>query len=334
MCEVFGILPTGETVYKVTLKSGDTTAAVISYGARVISFCPFGHEIVGGFETLSDYVLGGAFHGATVGRVCNRIVGASFTMDGKVYELTKNNGENCLHGGSDPFHNKPWQLLSHSDTEAVFSYLSPDGQSGFPGNLKVTATYKLEGEALYIEYRAVPDKKTPVMITNHAFFNLDSFSGTVMGHKAKIYANEYSEITDKRLPTGRRISVEGTPFDFREPTAIGERIYESPVAYDHNFVLTGEVREELFGDELTCAAVVEGEELRLSAYTNQPGVHFYVLMRVGATAPLYKGGIVQTPFSAFCLEMQIEPNCVNLGRGFIDAGEEYVSKTVYKVDKI
>lgn len=334
MCEVFGILPTGETIYKVTLKSGETTAAVISYGATLISFCPFGREIVGGFETLADYIACRSYHGATVGRVCNRIVGASFTMDGVTYELTKNNGESCLHGGSDAFHNKPWKLLSHDDSEAVFTYLSPDGQSGFPGNLKVTATYKLEGSSLYIEYKAVPDKKTPVMITNHAFFNLDSYSGTVENHIARIYADEYSEITDKRLPTGRRISVEGTPFDFRTPRAIGERIELSPVAYDHNFVLSGEARCELFGAELSRAAVVEGEELRLTAYTNQPGVHFYVLMNTGKNPPLLRGGIPQTRFSAFCLEMQIEPNCVNLGRGFIEAGEEYVNKTVYKVDKI
>lgn len=334
MCEVFGILPTGETIYKVTLKSRGSTATVISYGATLISFRPYGREIVGGFDTLSDYLACRSYHGATVGRVCNRIVGAGFTMDGVTYRLSKNNGENCLHGGSDAFHNKPWQLMLANDDEAVFSYLSPDGQSGFPGNLKVTATYKLDGASLYIEYSAVPDRKTPVMITNHAYFNLDSFSGTVLDHRARIYADEYSEVTEERVPTGRRISVEETPFDFRRMRAIGECINESPIGYDHNFVLSGDVKKGLFGAELSLAAAIEGSDLRLCAYTDQPGMHFYVLMNPSEDAPLLSGGIEQTPHSAFCLEMQIEPDCVNRGVGFIEACGEYLSRTVYSAELI
>ena len=233
---VFAILESGEKIYKITLKSGESSAEIISRGAAIKSFKPFGREIVAGFDSLDTYLGYGSVYGAVIGRVCNRIVGACFEMDGKVYELTKNNGENCLHGGSDAFHTKVWDVLEYGEDYALLGYSAPDGQSGFPGNIEVRARYTLANSELRIEFTATPDRRTPIMLTSHSFFNLESHATDVLGHKIKMYADRYTEIGEQRLPTGKRPEVEGTPYDLRAPREIGERIGDSALGYDHNFI--------------------------------------------------------------------------------------------------
>ncbi len=331
---LFGTLPTGENIYKFTLENECASAEIISRGATITSFKPFGKEIIAGFDTLGDYLMCKTYHGATIGRVCNRIVGASFEMGGTVYELTRNNGEHCLHGGSDGFHDKAWQIIDYGRDFVELGYLSPDGQSGFPGEVSVVATFTLVGAALVVEYTAIPDKRTPIMLTTHGYFNLDSFSGSVEGHLVKMHAKEYSGISAERLPTGERASVVGTPLDFTEPRSIGERVGDSPIGYDHNFIISGEHKREYKGKALRCAAEVWGKELKLTAYTDQPGVHFYVFANKNLTAPALRGGIAQTRYSAFCLEPQVEPNCVKRGIGFYEADEVYSATIIYEVEKI
>lgn len=326
---LFGTMPSGEEIYIFTLKSEAACAEIISYGAAIRSFSPFGRSILAGFESLEDYMADRTYHGATVGRVCNRIVGAAFEIDGVRYELTKNNGgEHCLHGGSDGYSNKAWDVLSYSDSSVTLGYTSPDGQSGFPGEVRVIAHFELAGAALRVAYSAIPDKKTPIMITSHGYFNLCGFGGEVLEHKLRIYADEYSEVSEQRLPTGRHASVVDTPFDFREARTIGERIADSPIGYDHNFIIKDS--GNYYGDEraLRLAAEVEGGGMRLSAYTDQPGVQLYI-QKGPCKTPLV-GGKEQIGYGAFCLEAQIEPNCTAYGKGFVGAGERYVSTTVYE----
>lgn len=332
--ELFGTLPSGEDIYKFTLESDCASAEIISRGATIVSFKPFGREVIAGFETLEDYLKCRTYHGATVGRVCNRIVGAKIEIDGTSYELTKNNGEHCLHGGSDGYHDKAWEIIDYGRDFVELGYLSPDGQSGFPGELSVVATFRLIGAALIVDYTAIPEKKTPIMLTTHGYFNLNSFKTSVEGHLVKMHAEEYSGISEERLPTGVRASVVGTPLDFRTPRAIGERVLESAIGYDHNFIINGEYAREYNGRSLRRAAEVWGEELKLTAYTDQPGVHFYVYANKNLTAPMLKGGVTQTRFSAFCLEPQVEPNCVSRGVSFYEAGEVYRATTIYEIEKL
>lgn len=329
---IFGTLPTGEEIYEFTLRSGDASASIISYGATLRSLRVFGREVVAGFDTLDDYMQNRTFHGATVGRVCNRIVGGTFTMDGRTYELTKNNGGlHCLHGGSDGYSNKAWEVLSHADRSVTLGYTSPDGQSGFPGEVRIEATYTLTGTALTVHYRAVPKAKTPIMLTNHAYFNLGGFGCEVLNYTLKVYAEDYSEVGADRLPTGRRVSVAQTPLDFSSPRRIGERMAESPIGYDHNFVISPTSHRESEYGKLGLAAEVRGEGICLKAYTNQPGVQLYV-PKSEVKTPL-RGGVRQIAYGAFCLEAQIEPDCVSRGIGFVDAGEVYESTTVYEATR-
>ena len=330
--EIFGILPTGEEIYSFKLKSDNAEAEIISYGATLRSFCPFGQEIAGGFATLDEYVARGKYYGASVGRVCNRIVGGAFEMDGVRYELSKNNGEHCLHGGSDAYHDKPWQPISYSDNSVTLGYTSPDGQSGFPGEVNIRVTFELVGSSLSVTYRALPTKKTPIMITSHGFFNLAGFGNDVLDHTLRIYATDYTEVDDKRFPTGRRIPVADTFLDFTAPRKIGDRIGESPVGYDHNFILSPSEFISHGGRDLGLAAEVLSNGIKLSAYTDQPGMQLYVPMREHSLPQ--KDGSRQVAYGAFCLEMQIEPDCVRRGIGFVEAGEEYVSTTVYAAERI
>ncbi len=331
---LFGTMPSREEIYKFRLESECASAEIISLGATIASFMPYGKEIIGGFDTLEEYLDCSSYHGATVGRVCNRIVGASFEMDGVLYELTKNNDGHCLHGGNDAYHDKPWDVIDYGADFVRLGYTSPDGQSGFPGEVKIEAKFSLSGDSLAVEYTAVPNNKTPIMITTHGFFNLDSFVNSVEEHRVRIYADEYSEVSEARLPTGRRVSVAGGAFDFRTPKTIAEGMKLIPIGYDHNFVVKPEIFIEYGEKSLGLCAEVWGKELKLSAYTDQPGFQFYVLANNKLTEPPLRGGVKQTRMSSFCIEPQIEPNCVARGVGFIDAGEVYTNTIIYKVERI
>ena len=330
----FGTLPTGEEIYKFTLTSEDSTAEIISRGATILSFRPFGEEIIAGFDTLEDYLAARSFHGATVGRVCNRIVGASFVMDGKEIKLSKNNGEHFLHGGTDGWTARAWSVLDYGKDFVKLGLSSRDGESGFPADVDVEALFTLKGSALIVSYKAIPYGKTPIMITTHGFFNLNGFATTVDEHEVTIYADQYTEVDEKRLPTGRRASVDGTFLDFRTPHRICERIDESPIGYDHNYILRGDNIVSMDGAPLALAARVVGEHLKLTAYTNQVGIQFYVQMRASDSAPTLHGGIKQFPRCAFCIEPQLEPDCVRRGLAIYDKGEVYESTIVYHVERI
>ena len=328
--EFFGKTTDGRDAHVYTLSSSMCIARISDYGATILSLSVDGIDVVGGFDKLETYSADNSHQGATIGRVANRIAKARFTMDGKEYILPANDGENCLHGGVG-YDFKLWDVKEYDDEHITFTYLSPNGDEGFPSDLFVEVTYTLSGSELIIDDKAIPMGKTPISLTNHAYFNLNGFGDDILSHTLTLYANSYTEVGNDLIPTGVRPNVEGTPFDFREPHAIGERIDETNGGYDHNFILTPTVFKEYLGKKLGLAAVVEGNEIVMEVYTDQPGIQLYTGNFLGYGAD-FKGGVKQVKNGALCLETQTEPNSVNHGIGFYDKGEVYTHTTVYSFD--
>jgi len=329
---LFGTLPSGEEIYIYKLTGDGAYVNIMTRGATIVNFVVHGVDIVGGFDSLDTYLKDTSHQGAIIGRVANRVANARFTMDGVEYTLPDNDHGNCLHGG-DGFDHKVWQVVEYTDTKIVLTYTSRSGEEGFPSALAVKVTYELSGSALLIDYEAIPDGKTPIALTNHAYFNLDGLGGTIEDHVATIYADRYTDVDGKLIPNGNRPSVVGTPFDFLTPHKIGERCGGDFIGYDHNFVLSPTVKAELFGKSLDYIAKVCGKKLCLEVYTDQPGVQFYIGNFLG-DGPDFRGNTKQVFHGAFCLETQTEPDCINHGIGFYEKGEVYTHSVVYKVSKL
>ena len=291
-------------------------------------------DIVLGFDTLDGYLKDSPYFGALVGRYGNRIAKGRFTLDGKTYTLAVNNGPNHLHGGIKGFDKVIWKAEPLSGkTGIVFSRRSPDGEEGYPGNLDVRVTYELtDRNELVITYHATTDKATPVNLTNHSYFNLAG-GGDVLGHQLMIAADRYTPVDSTLIPTGTLAPVEGTPFDFRQPTAIGARI-EQPNeqlknggGYDHNWVLnrSGSGRQ-------LAARVVEPKSGRtLEVSTTEPGVQFYSGNFLDGTIT-GKGGQAYQRRSGMCLETQHYPDSPNqpaFPSTILRPGASYDSQTVF-----
>lgn len=331
--EIFGKTKNGEIVEIVTLSNKDAELKVMTRGATIVSFKPFGVDIVGGYDSVADYETDtGSYQGATVGRVANRIADASFTMDGAIYMITDNDNGNCLHGG-DGFSYKLWNIEDVTDDSVALSYYSADGEEGFPGGLLSKVRFTLSGAAIIIEYEAIPEAKTPIALTNHSYFNLDGFGGLIDDHIATIYADRYTKVGENLIPTGERPLVEGTPYDFRNSKKIGEDFGKSIDGYDHNFILCPEIYGKFKENRIPLAASVTNGKLTLNVYTDQPGVQFYTGNFLFGE-PDFRGGVEKIKHGAFCLEAQTEPNCINHETGFYDAGEVYRQITVYEVKKV
>ena len=330
--KIFGYLSSGEAVYLYTMKNENAALSVMTRGAAICEFKVFGKSIVGGFDTLDVYLADCSHQGAVIGRVANRIANATFTMDGKAYNVTKNENGNCIHGG-DGFDHKLWQVCDEGEDFITMKYTSADGEEGFPSELEVFVTYKLSDTSVMIDYKAYPKGKTPIALTNHAYFNLDGFLGTnIENHLIKIFADSYTEVDENLIPTGNRPCVEGTIFDLREFKTMGNACPEF-LGYDHNFMLSSPCDKDMFGKKLRLAAIARGESLELETYTDQEGVQFY-MGNFLQKAPGMRWGFAPLFHGAFCLETQTEPDCVNHGRGFYDAGEVYTHTVVYKVNKL
>ena len=331
--KLFGTID-GKDVYLYTLKSECATAEIMTRGATLVRLTTYGVDIVGGFATLERYLEDTSHQGATIGRIANRVANASFTMDGAIYMLPDNDHGNCLHGGVG-FDARIWSVKDASDSSITLTYYSEDGEEGFPSGLNTEVTYTLTDATLLIDYKATPEGKTPIALTNHSYFNLDGFGDTIYDHKAKIHANCYTEVDDKLIPTGKHIALEGTPYDFRAPRTLGECIGDDFGGYDVNFVISPSEYAEFIGKKLALAAEVENGTLRMSVYTDQPGIQLYTanFLKKCSSNNLFHGDIDPIKHGAFCLETQTEPNCVNHGIGFYDAGEVYTHTTVYKIEK-
>ena len=328
----FGLTPDGKEVSIYTLCDGDLSVDIMTYGAAVNKMTAFGTSIVGGHDTLEPYIGNRTCHGASIGRVANRIANASFSIDGTTYSLAVNDGLHTLHGGM-AFNHSVWDVVEYDGRKIVLSRLSPDGECGFPGNLTSTVKYELSNNALCIEYRAVADKKTAISMTNHAYFNLDGFGDTIDNHYMQIFANTYTEVGDDLIPNGNHPEVAGTPFDFRERRKIGEYFDKGLSGYDHNFVITPSVYGDFLGARLNLLAVADNGRLRLSTYSNQKHLQFYTGNFLAGEPDLH-GGVTPILHGAFCLEAQTEPNAVNSGLCIYDAGTPYICKIAYKLEKI
>src|SRR6184192_4069814 len=249
----FGKMPDGTSVELYTLADGQVEARITNYGGIIVSLkVPdkkgTREDVVLGFDNLDGYVAnnnqkGGAFFGAIIGRYANRIANASFMLDGKKYSVPQNDGPNSLHGGPHGFNNVVWKGKAINNG-VEFTYLSKDGEAGYPGNLTVVVRYTLAKGDLQIDYSARTDKNTVLNLTNHSYFNLaGQGNGDILQNQVKINASHYTPVDDNLIPTGELAPVAGTPFDFRKPVAIGARIGQDNAqlkagqGYDHNWVL-------------------------------------------------------------------------------------------------
>jgi len=338
----FGKLPTGETVELYTLKNAKGMEADIStYGGVIVSLKVPDRsgalgDIVLGFDDLKGYLTPPPYFGAIIGRYGNRIGHAQFTLDGVTYKLFKNDGDNSLHGGKRGFDKVLWKAKPGDGNSLELAYLSKDGEEGYPGNLSVTVVYTLTDEnELKIDYSATTDKDTVLNLTNHSYFNLaGQGEGDILNHQIMINADKFTPVDKGLIPTGELRSVEGTPLDFRQPHAIGERIgssYEQIVlggGYDHNFVLNRS------GDGLSLAArVTEAKSGRvMEVLTTQPAIQFYTGNFLDGTLK-GKGGKVYGRRSALCLETQHYPDSPNhpdFPTTELKPGERYHTTTVYR----
>jgi aldose 1-epimerase len=283
-----------------------------------------------GFPNLDGYLEHNPYFGATVGRYGNRIAGASFTLDEKTYQLAANNGANSLHGGIKGFDKVVWDaeaVESQEGSGVRFSRVSPDGEEGFPGNLKVEVLYFLtEDNELRMEYRATTDQATPVNLTNHAYWNLKgSGNGLILDHVLMIEADSYLPVDDGLIPTGEFGPVEGTPMDFRKPSRIGSRIDEVGMGYDHCYVLRNQS-----GDLALAARVRDPESGRvMEILTTQPGVQLYTGNFLDGSPA--SGGF--SKHSALCLETQHYPDSPNqpvFPTAILRPGQEYQQVTVHR----
>jgi aldose 1-epimerase len=318
-------------------------AAITNYGGRLVGLVVPDRsgkltDVVEGFDSVSQYVNSTEpYFGATIGRYGNRIAKGKFSLDGKAYTLFTNNGPNTLHGGKKGFQAVVWNAQQPNDSTLVLTYRSPDGEEGFPGNLDVKVTYSLSGaNELVIDYEAVADKRTPVNLTNHAFFNLNGAgSGTINNHVLMINADTYTPVDSTLIPTGKIESVQNTPFDFRSPVAIGARVDSPNVqltygkGYDHNFVINSSR-----SDTLITAATVSGDKsgIFMEVLTDQPGLQFYGGNFMQSKNTM-KNGNRDDFRTAFCLETQHFPDSPNQPQfpsTILEPGKTMKSRSVYR----
>jgi aldose 1-epimerase len=339
--EPFGKMPDGTAVEIYTLSDGAYEARITTYGGILVSMkTPDRNgksaDVVLGFDSLDGYVANfngpsNAFFGAIIGRYANRIAHASFTLDGQKYSLPKNNGDNTLHSGPHGFNNVVWKAKPIANGVEL-TYLSKDGEAGFPGNLTATAKYTLVKGDLRIDYEATTDKDTVVNLTNHSYFNL-AVQGDILKHELTLHASHFTPVDAGLIPTGELKPVESTAFDFRKPAAVGVRINANDEqlhlgrGYDHNWVLDSK------GATLSEAAELfdpsSGRVLKV--LTDQPGVQFYSGNFLDGSVK-GKGGKSYAQHAALCLETQHfpdSPNHPDFPSTELKPGQRYHSVTVF-----
>ena len=342
----FGQLSDGTKIEAVTLTNGHgMTAKIMTLGATLQSLVvpdKAGNkaDITLGYDSAQEYLSHPDYFGASVGRYANRIAKGKFTLDGKTYTLATNDGPNSLHGGLRGFDKRMWKIdsvTSGPDAKVVLSYVSADGEEGFPGTLKVTATYALdENNELRLEYKATTSKPTVLNLTNHSYFNLSGNDARdVMGDMVTLHAARFTPVGATLIPTGERRAVAGTPFDFRTPHRVGDRIRDGRDqqirygrGYDHNFIVDGKA------GTLRPAAVVEdpvsGRVMEISV--TAPGIQFYTGnfldgTFVGKNSRAYRQG------DAICLEPGVfpdSPNHPDFPTSRLNPGQTYTNTIVYK----
>lgn len=334
-------------LYTLTNANG-VQAKITNYGGIVTAFiAPDKDGKMGdvclGFDTIDRYLKDSPYFGCITGRYANRIAGGKFTLDGKEYTLAQNNGKNALHGGLKGFDKKIWAATPSESADGPalkLTYTSPDGEEGYPGNLSCTVTYTLTADnGLRIDYLATTDKPTVLNLTNHAYFNLAGHGeGTILDHVFEMKADRFVPTDDAGIPLGQLASVEGTPFDFRKPTAIGARVdqddqqLKNGLGYDHNYVM----KDSRDGKLAHVATVHDPKSGRvLEVHTDEPGLQFYIGNYLPKDGLAGKDGKTYIYRGGFCLESQTFPDSPNQ-KGFpspvLRPGETYKQTTIYRLD--
>jgi aldose 1-epimerase len=343
--EAFGALADGRRIEAVTLSnSSGVSVRIMTLGAAIQSLVTPDRngrsgDIVLGFDSAQEYLQHPGYFGATVGRFANRIAKARFNLDGQDYTLAPNDRGNSLHGGVKGFDKALWNIDSEASgtkATAVFSYVSPDGEEGYPGTLKVTAAYSLdERNTLRVEFLATTDKPTIVNITNHSYFNLSATGASAQDHLLEINASRYTPVDETLIPTGELRSVAGTPFDFRKAATVDQRVRDGRDqqirfgrGYDQNFALDGQT-----GDLRLAARVTDRGSGRIMAlYTNAPGLqlysgNFFDATFMGKDSRVYREG------DALALEPQFLPDAPNhpaFTSARLDPGATYRNTIEYR----
>ena len=336
VCVPYGTAPDGSAVHKITLSRKDgISATVITYGATLIALRVNERDVVLGYDTLADYLQDTASIGVTVGRYANRIAEGKFTLNGKEYDIGRNevarNGH--LHGGEIGFQKKNWTLARCFENAFELTLHSPDGDMGYPANLDLTLRVALDDAAtLSFTYTATADADTVVNFTNHAYFNLNGYDGgNVLDTELQLFADAILPVNEKLIPLGDYLPVDGTPFDFRTAKPIGRDITDTHEqlclggGYDHNFVLNN-------NGEFAKAAVAYSPQsgITMECYTDQPGLQLYTGNFLNSEVG--KGGAM-TKQQGFCLETQHfpdSPHHAHFPTTVLKAGEQFVSRTAYR----
>jgi len=341
----FGTAPDGTAVHLYTLTNLNGLRATIStYGGTLTSLdvpdkAGKLSNVILGFDKLAGYLSpafrkSNPYFGALIGRYGNRIAKGKFTLAGRQYQVGVNNNGNSLHGGKVGFNQKVWTAtpgLSPLGPTLTLSYLSKDGEEGYPGNLQVSVVYTLTHEnALRLEYTATTDKATVLNLTNHSYFNLNyGHSQDILDHVLALNAERFTPVDDTQIPTGELQPVAGTPFDFRHPHPIGERLGQVPGGYDHNYVLATEQRPR---PELAATVYEPTSGRTLQVHTDQPGVQFYTGNFLDGTLT-GQGGAQYGQHYGFCLETQHFPDSPNQPQfpsTVLQPGQSFRSTTEYR----
>ena len=313
----FGKTSDGTAVDIYTLKSEKLEATITNYGGRVVTLRVADRsgkmdDIVLGFDDLAGYLGNNPYFGAIVGRYANRISHGEFKLDAHTYHVPKNDGDNSLHGGVIGFDKRVWDAKIEGPS-LVLHYLSKDGEEGYPGDLSVTVKYTVNGNELRLDYEATTDQDTVLNLSNHSYFNLKGQGqGTILNHDVTLLADRFTPVDANLIPTGELRNVQGTPFDFRTPHAIGARINQNDGqlkfgrGYDHNWVLNSG------GSSLSVAARVHEPTTGrvMEVLTTQPGLQFYTGNFLDGTIK-GKDGKVYNKRDAFCMETQHFPDSPN-----------------------
>jgi aldose 1-epimerase len=342
--ELFGTTADGEPIDLYTLaQPSGLEARIMTYGGTLVSLRMPGSEgpanVVLGFDALAPYLAGHPFFGALVGRFGNRIANGRFQLHGVEYVLARNDGDNHLHGGPRGFDKVVWRATPREDAGAPtldLTYLSRDGEEGYPGNLEVTVAYTLTDDSgLRIDYQAKTDRDTVVNLTNHSYFNLAG-AGDILAHEMRIPAQRFLPTDASLIPTGERRPVDGTPMDFTHPTAIGARIHADDEqlqlasgGYDHTWVL-----DKDDGELSLAAEVYDPSSGRvLEVFTTQPGIQFYTGNFLDGSLVGARGQAYQKHFG-FCLETQHfpdSPNQPNFPSTVLRPGDVYQQTTIFRL---
>ena len=336
---VYGRTGAGAEVHRVSLGGPALRVNILTFGAAIERLEAPDRSgqwanVVLGLDSLDGYLHCSPHFGAVPGRFANRIAGGRFVLDGIEYRLACNDGPNALHGGPTGFGRRIWSIEDSSDRHVAVSYISADGEEGYPGALHARVTYTVDGPELRLDYWAQTDRPTVLNLTNHSYFNLGGEgSGSVLGHLLKVDADAFLPVTPTSIPTGEIRPVAGTPFDFRTAMPIGSRIREADeqllrgLGYDHNWILRP-------GAGLRSAATLQepSNGRMLEMLTTQPGVQVYTAnyLTGSLSGP---GGRSYRQGDAICLETQHfpdSPNQPSFPSTVLRPGEEFTSTTIFR----